>query len=108
FAVAEGNSEIVIGTVTGSNIANILLILGLTAIFARNFTITWDLLHGDLPMLFGSLLLLVFVVYPLSAADIATYMSAAEGAPQGLRAAVYPLEGLLLLFGYVLYLHYYG
>ena len=83
FAVQDGTSEIVIGTVVGSNIANILLILGLTAIFARKFTITWDLLHGDLPILFGSLLLLAFVVYPLSAVDISQFLAISDQVEQG-------------------------
>jgi cation:H+ antiporter len=114
FAVKEGTSEIVIGTVVGSNIANILFILGLTAIFARDFTITWDLLHGDLPMLFGSLLLLAFVVYPLSVDDIAAFQRfSSEVQPSGSlelgrRAFVTVPEALLLLFGYLLYLQYYS
>ena len=83
FAVADGSSEIVIGTVVGSNIANILLILGTTAIFARSFQIKWDLLHGDLPMLFGSLLLLAFVVYPLSAVDLAHFHKVMAGGGSG-------------------------
>jgi len=113
YAVHDGNSEIVIGTVVGSNIANILFILGLTAIFAREFVITWDLLHGDLPMLFGSLLVLVFVVYPLSSADLAQFhqvtQQAAGGAVKlGARSGVNWRESLILLFGYGLYLQYYA
>jgi cation:H+ antiporter len=114
YAVRAGNSDIVIGTVVGSNIANILFILGVTAIFARSFVITWDLLHGDLPMLFGSLLLLAFVVYPLSAADLVTFqqvndaIAGGSGVGAGARAGINWLESLLLLAGYVLYLHYYA
>ncbi|MEE8435545.1 MAG: calcium/sodium antiporter [bacterium] len=113
FAVSEGSSEIVIGTVLGSNIANILLILGLTAIFAKSFTITWDLLHGDLPILFGSLLLLGFVIYPLSHGDqiqfqaVATQISQSGSGESGGRAFITFGESIILLFGYVLYLHYY-
>jgi cation:H+ antiporter len=108
YAVRAGNSDIVIGTVLGSNIANILFILGVTAIFARSFVITWDLLHGDLPMLFGSLLLLAFVVYPLSAADLVTFqqvndaIAGGSGVGAGARAGINWLESLLLLAGYVL------
>jgi cation:H+ antiporter len=113
-AVQAGTSEIVIGTVLGSNIANILLILGVTAIFARSFTITWDLMHGDLPMLFGSLLLLGFVVFPLSAADLTLYHQVTEAAAAGgdsslgARSAITWVESLLLVIGYVLYLQYYA
>jgi cation:H+ antiporter len=113
FAVHDGTSEIVIGTVVGSNIANILFILGLTAIFARSFVIEWDLLHGDLPMLFGSLLLLAFVVYPLSAADLGQFQQVSADvaggrvAGMGGSAGINWKESLLLLAGYVLYLQYY-
>jgi len=114
YAVHDGNSEIVIGTVIGSNIANILFILGLTAIFSPNFVITWDLLHGDLPMLFGSLLLLAFVVYPLSYADLTLFhqvtarLGESGSEALGPRAGVNWREALLLLAGYVLYVQYYA
>ncbi|MCZ6628804.1 MAG: hypothetical protein O7E56_11325, partial [SAR324 cluster bacterium] len=70
FAVFEGSGEIVVGTTIGSNIANILLILGFTAVYAKEISIDWDLLHGDLPVLFGSLMLMGFVIYPVSGADL--------------------------------------
>lgn len=114
YAVHDGNSQIVIGTVLGSNIANILLILGVTAIVSRDFSITWDLLHGDLPMLFGSLLLLGFVIYPLSDADLMLFhhvtarLGESTSGALGGRAGVNWREALLLLFGYVLYLQYYA
>jgi len=109
YAVSDGSSEIVIGTVIGSNIANILLILGFTALMARSFTITWDLLHGDLPMLFGSVMLLGFVLYPLSDADFVLFNSVTEsGGKLGTRAVVTWFEGVVLIVGYVLYLQYYA
>ena len=113
FAVEGKSSEIVIGTVLGSNIANILLILGLTAILAKSFTITWDLLHGDLPILFGSLLLLGFVIYPLSLEDqnlfkgLGTQISQSGSGDSGGRAFITIGESIILLAGYALYLHYY-
>lgn len=105
FAVDGKSSEIVIGTVLGSNIANILLILGLTAIFAKNFTITWDLLHGDLPILFGSLMLMAFVIYPISSGDQIQFAGIVSD--KGGRAFITVGESIILLAGYVLYLHYY-
>lgn len=105
-AVNNGTSEIVIGTVLGSNIANILLILGLTVIFASTFTIHWDLLHGDLPMLFGSLLMMGFMIYPLSIADLSLFDTVGAGNP-GSRSVISPWEGAIMLAGYALYLHYY-
>ncbi|MBD3281055.1 calcium/sodium antiporter [Candidatus Dojkabacteria bacterium] len=54
FAVVEGSSEIVTANVFGSNITNIFLILGLSAITARKLEISYDLLHVDLPLFVGS------------------------------------------------------
>lgn len=113
IAVDQGSSELVVGTVVGSNIANILLILGLTAIYSKNVTIAWDLLHGDLPILFGSLLLLAFVIYPISGADLANYTAITDSVKQGdggdlgTRSAVTFWEAVMLLLGYGLYLSYY-
>ena len=108
-AVFQGESEIVAGTVFGSNIANILLILGVTAIIAGNFSIFWDLFHGDLPLLFGSLLLLAFIIYPVSTHDIAQFGTAAAGeGGDGSRAVVSFGEGIVLILGYALYVYYYA
>ncbi len=55
----KGESEIVLGNILGSNISNILLILGLSFIFAKTRKITKDLKDTDLPLyLMISLLLL--------------------------------------------------
>lgn len=113
ISVNQGSSELVVGTVIGSNIANILLILGISAIFSKNFTILWDLMHGDLPILFGSLLLMGFIIYPLSTVDLQVFReishqieTTGQGNP-GMRSVVNFSEGLILLAGYLLYLHYY-
>ena len=112
FAIVDGSGEIVAGTVVGSNIANLLLILGVAAFFAKDFEIHWDILHGDVPILFGSLLLLVFVILPVSGGDMETYRAVAlraETAPTGMgsSAVITFWEGLVLIAGYLLYLHYY-
>ena len=113
FALHEGSGEIVAGTVLGSNIANILLILGFAAVYAREITIDWDLLHGDLPMLFGSLLFLGIFIYPISAADLKIFQDASHlvisnnGLPQS-RSFVTVLEGVILIVGYLLYIYYYS
>jgi len=52
--------DIVTGTAIGSNISNILLIVGLSAVFANHLRLTWELIHVDLPMLVGSAFLLYF------------------------------------------------
>jgi cation:H+ antiporter len=61
FAVLNGSSEIVIGNVVGSNIANIFLIIGISAIVARKLNISFELIHVDLPMLVGSAFLLALL-----------------------------------------------
>jgi cation:H+ antiporter len=54
FAVLKDSSEIVVGNVIGSNIANILLILGITAIIGKKLTVKYEIIHIDLPLLMGS------------------------------------------------------
>jgi cation:H+ antiporter len=57
-AVSKGASEIVVGNVVGSNIANIGFILGLVGVMAKKFTIHFDIRRVDLPMLIGATLLM--------------------------------------------------
>lgn len=63
IAVARGSSEIVIGNVVGSNVTNVFLILGITAIIARKVKITYELVHIDLPLFMGSAFFLVITVW---------------------------------------------
>jgi len=58
IAVLEESSEIVIGNVVGSNIANIFLVFGITAIVGKKMTITHNIVKVDLPFLAGSAFLL--------------------------------------------------
>jgi cation:H+ antiporter len=57
-AVSKHSSEIVIGNVVGSNIANVFLVFGLTAIISKKMVITHDIIKVDLPFLVGSAFLL--------------------------------------------------
>ena len=61
-AVMDGTPEIVIGNVVGSNITNIALVLGLTAVVVKNIDLEYNLWHIDIPFLWGSAFLLYFVV----------------------------------------------
>jgi cation:H+ antiporter len=63
LAVLRGSSEIVVGNVIGSNIANIFLILGIIAIIGKKLKITYEILHVDLPILVGSAFLLAIVIW---------------------------------------------
>lgn len=61
-SVLQGNSEIVIGNVVGSNITNIALVLGLVAISIRQINMEYNVWHIDMPFLWGSAFLLYFAL----------------------------------------------
>ncbi len=63
FAVLQDSSEIVVGNVVGSNITNILLVLGLTAIVGKKIEIDFDIMNIDMPLFIGSAFLLWFCLY---------------------------------------------
>ncbi len=63
IAVSKGASEIVVGNVVGSNIANIFLVLGVVAIVARKVRITRELINVDLPLFIGSVFLLTVTIW---------------------------------------------
>ncbi len=64
-AVMDGESQIVVGNVIGSNIANILLVLGLVAIVANEVKLKYRVMDIDIPLLVVSALLLWFVLQDL-------------------------------------------
>jgi len=84
-AVSAGNPEIVVGNVVGSNITNIFLVMGFAAIVGKRLTVTYEIIHVDLPMLVSSAAFLVFVAW--------------DG------VVTFP-EGLLLVAGAAIYLMY--
>ncbi len=51
FSVLQGAPELVVSNAIGSNIANMLLIVGLTAILAKNIKVTKELVDLDIPLL---------------------------------------------------------
>jgi cation:H+ antiporter len=63
LAVVEGASAIVAGNVVGSNIANLLLILGLAAIVDGHIRVKFELVNVDLPFLAGSAFFLALVLW---------------------------------------------
>jgi cation:H+ antiporter len=85
LAVLAGAPAIVVGNVTGSNVANILLILGIAAIAGRRLRIDRELVRVDLPLLMASAGFLVVAVW--------------DG-----RFVWY--EGLLALVGLGVYMHF--
>ncbi len=103
ISVKSDMSEFVVGNVVGSNIANILLILGISALFVNYVNVEWDLLHGDLPILFGSVILLFFVVYPLGKPlDPAAFTVYGDD----LAGFVTFGEGIVMFSGFIIYSFY--
>ena len=62
-AVFKGASDVVVANAVGSNIANILLIVGLSAIIGRRLIVTKSLIDLDLPLLAIGTVLLLGVVW---------------------------------------------
>lgn len=84
-AVLSGNSEIVVGTVVGSNIANIALVLGLVVVIVGSIELDYNIWHIDMPYLWGSAFFLWFVL-------------------QDLQVTLF--EGLLFMAGIIVFLAY--
>ncbi len=61
-AVTEGHSSIVLGSVIGSNITNILLVLGIVAVMAKSFTLNVRVLDLDIPLLIVAAILSWFAL----------------------------------------------
>lgn len=60
--VFAGSSEVVIGNVVGSNITNILLVIGATAVVGKGIQLDYDVMNTDMTKLIGSSLLLYFML----------------------------------------------
>ncbi len=63
FAVLKNSSEIVVGNVVGSNITNILLVLGIAAVISKKIKVTYEITHVDLPLLECSAFLLAIMIW---------------------------------------------
>lgn len=63
FAVFDGVTEIVTANAVGSNIANILLVAGISVIVAKRLTVTKDLIDLDLPLIAISTVIFVVVAF---------------------------------------------
>ncbi len=62
LAVLQGSPEIVIGNVLGSNIANIFLIIGITATIGKKIVLDYEIASIDLPLFLGTTLLTALMV----------------------------------------------
>jgi cation:H+ antiporter len=74
LAVLKNTSEIVIGTIIGSNIANIFLVFGIMAIVSRRMKINYDILNVDLPLFFAATFLLALIIYNLKVSVLETIL----------------------------------
>ena len=92
FASAQGNSEIAIGNILGSNIANILLILGISAVIYP-ITAKKNTVLKEIP-----LSLLAIVILGLMANDMII-----DG---GIFSGVTRIDGLILLSFFIIFLYY--
>lgn len=63
FAVLGGASEIVSGNVVGSNITNICLVLGLTALVGKKMKLDYEIINVDLPILISATFILGLLIY---------------------------------------------
>ncbi|WP_236979337.1 calcium/sodium antiporter [Membranihabitans maritimus] len=61
-AVNSGESEIVIGNVVGSNVTNILLVLGIVALIGNVVPLEYNIMDVDMPLLMGSAIFIYFAV----------------------------------------------
>jgi len=62
-AVIKGQTELVVANVIGSNIANILLIVGISSLFAKSLIVKRDLIDLDSPLLIAVTGIFLFVVW---------------------------------------------
>jgi cation:H+ antiporter len=85
IAVFEGQTEIVTANAVGSNIANILLVIGVASVVARKMSIKRSLINLDLPLLATATTILFFVLMDKKVSSI---------------------EGFILLLTYGIYFFY--
>ena len=83
FAIFNNASEIVASNVIGSNIANILLVVGVAALVGKKLTVTKNLIDLDLPLI--ALSTTLFVIFAWS-------------------GTINLIESIILLVGYAIYL----
>lgn len=95
FASFSGSSELAIGNVLGSNVANILLILGVSALITP-LPINKNTYFSEVPFSLIATLLVGFL------ANVTLFNQVAPNAPQYISR----YDGLILLFFFVMFLGY--
>jgi cation:H+ antiporter len=89
-AVFMGATEMVVANAVGSNIANILLVVGISAIVGGRLAMTKNLIDVELPLLAIGTVILMGVVYPWGEKE----------------ALITRTESIILLTTYLIYLFY--
>ena len=84
-AIFQGHTEIVAANIVGSNIANILLVIGLSAVVGGTLIVKKSLIDIDAPLLGGTTALLIFIM---------------------LDRKIDFGEAIILLIGFVIYISY--
>jgi len=96
-SVIRGVPEVAVGTAVGSNVTNILLILGIAAALGNGLVVNHEIVRVDLPFLFGSALMLWFFGFDghvstleaiLALAALAAYLLYAASSPGDPETAV--------------------
>ncbi len=90
-AAFMGVTEMIPASAIGSNIANILLVVGFSAVIGGRLVMTKSLIDVDLPLLAIGTVILMGVVYPWSGEE---------------EIVVTRMESLILLLTYIVYLLY--
>ena len=85
FSVVQGVTEVPVAQTVGSNIANILFVLGVVAIVAKRLDTSKNLIDIDLPLIASITLLFILII---------------------IDGTVHLYEGIFLLGGFICYLTY--
>jgi len=113
-SVQMGSSEIVVANVVGSNITNILLVVGVVAVVGKGIDLNYNIMNIDMPMLIASALLMWFTIsdghldmfevslYLISLAIFLTHSIKKKRVKDENRPELKPMSFLLLLVAGVL------
>ncbi len=113
-SVQMGSSEIVVANVVGSNITNILLVVGVVAVVGKGIDLNYNIMNIDMPMLIASALLMWFTIsdghldlfevslYLISLAIFLTHSIKKKRVKDDNRPDLKPMSFLLLIIAGVL------
>lgn len=85
FAVSQGATEIVAANAIGSNVANILLVIGIAALVGRQLSIHKNLIDLEIPLLASSTAIFLSLAYD---------------------GVITRMESVILVIGFILYMGY--